>query len=70
MIALWIVLYLIVGGFVAGLIRNEDLDASAVFAWPIMLVFILAVYCFSVVRDLGYWFAEKFEDFIYGGKEK
>ena len=68
-IMLCVILYFFIGGIIAGVIHDEDMDAAAIFAWPIIVIVSLAILCFEAVKGLGYTLADIFSHFIREGEQ-
>lgn len=58
MIAVWIILgiiaYLIIGGIIAGVVNDADLDTYMIAAWPILCLCIPVYYAVEGAKLLGY----------------
>lgn len=67
--AIVVVLYLLIGSIFAGFVKDEDLDAAAIFFWPLVLVMFLAIFSFDVVRKLGYFLANTINNLIHGEEQ-
>ena len=65
---LCVLLYFFIGGLIAGIIHDEDLDFAALFFWPVIIVFFLAILIFDALKGLGYTLADIFSHFIRGGE--
>ena len=68
MIAVWIILgivvYLIIGSVLASLFGDEDLYASLLAAWPIVLVFFVGGYLVAGLLALGDIIASRIRKFF------
>lgn len=67
--AIVVVIYLLIGSIFAGFVQDEDLDAAAIFFWPLVLFMFLAIFSFDVVRKLGYFLADTINNFIHKGEQ-
>jgi hypothetical protein len=65
-----VLLYLFIGGVIAGIIHDEDFDFAAIFFWPLLVVFFLAILIVDALKGLGYTLANIFSHFIRGGDEQ
>lgn len=72
-IALWIVVYLLIGGIVYAAVCNNEDDydepIGLLFAWPIFIFMLICMFIVDSLKAFGYSVVNFFNRYIYQGEE-
>ena len=61
--------YLIIGGIIAAILKDDELTGSAVIAWPFMIVLFVGFFVYNMVVKLGQYILESLTRLFSKGEE-